>query len=162
MQGKGRYPNLTAEHEVSGYQINLLADCANVSVELMHDILFNGAELKYGEFNALYHLLSCLNGYKHYSKDYLMSPKLSLLDPRSHRTRYRAKVLSEAIREVSKYSIEDSYHIEHLRRAKRTLASMGTGKWIRYASYRHALCDVNSIRRRIEEEQSRRGREATA
>ncbi len=72
------YPNLAAEYMCSGYYLWVLAEHANVSKEIIAAAIEDGEPLELRELYSLSRLFGC-------SMEYLMSPKLSVLDPKTHR-----------------------------------------------------------------------------
>lgn len=95
------YPNLLAEYRASGYSIDTLADQAGVTVELMNAILNKNEELTLAELRKLHRLFSSFGG-RRYSFGYLVSPKQSIMNPNKNKTRYRVKLLRDAVSEVEK------------------------------------------------------------
>jgi hypothetical protein len=93
------YPSILAEYRASKYNIGTLADHAGVTVELMNTVLYKGEDLTINELKRLRGLFSFF-GERHYSLSYLVSPRLSIIEPHKNKTRFRFRTLRGAIVEI--------------------------------------------------------------
>ena len=150
-----RYPNLTAEYEASGYHISVLAEHANTSKEHMQETLYGDQELLLHEFCALYGLFSDFGNYRHYQMSYLASPKLSAVDPATNKGRYQTVILREKLTRIPESELTDSRHVNRYHQAQRVLAALEEGRAVKYAFYRRALLDLDSIRYWLQRRSSR-------
>jgi hypothetical protein len=93
------YPNILAEYRASGFNLSFLAKHADVTDELMKSVLENNEKLNFDEMRGLCGLFS--SG-RHDMFSYLTSPKQSMMNPDKNKTRYRVKLLKDAVSEVQK------------------------------------------------------------
>lgn len=150
-----KYPNLKAEYEASGYCMESLADSANVTVDLMQNIIDGKEEPTGKEKRALYGYLSGLNGFKHYSFDYLYAPKLGEFNP--NKKRWETYLLSNMVKEAES-GMSCGFDLEKYKFAKCVLEILQKGTVIKYAYYRWAVIGLNLIINNKNAEIQRRGR----
>lgn len=137
-----KYPNLKAEYEASGFCLKTLADSANVTVDLMQDIIDGEEEPTDKEKRGLYGLFSGLRGFEHYSYGYLYAPSLGTFNP--DKKRLETYILSEMISEAEN-DISCGFDIEKYTFAKCVLEILQNGDTIKYAYYRWAVIGLSYI-----------------
>lgn len=149
-----RYPNLTAEYEASGYHISTLANHANVTQELMYEILYGDEEVSYQESRTLYGLLSHFGGFEHYSMEYLFAPALSTVDPTTNRGKVKTMDLKNRLRfaysqigivQREGLDVPSRWQTGEIDKAYQILQRMEAGQLVTYAEYRNSILDLDSF-----------------
>lgn len=144
-----KYPNFTAEFEaVSGCPLSTLASVMNVTEELLTDILYKDESFSFDEgcaaFRAFrwshrpcYGLNNCLI-------EYLFAPRLSMLNPRKPKNRYRLHILKERLSQAlaAQNGISHGLNEEIIRKARRVIARMSQGERVTYAECRNSMNDL--------------------
>lgn len=143
------YPNLAAEYMCSGYHLWVLADHANVSKEIIAAVIEDDEELELHELYSLSRLFEC-------SMEYLLSPRLSVLDPNTHRdvfARYKLMQLVERAGEIPDKDFRKPF-------ISPVVALLKQGEPIYRAAYNHAISNLWSIIGEQEQKQRKRTRTA--
>ena len=128
------YPNLAAEYMCSGYHLWVLAEHANVSKEIIVAVIEDGEPLELHELYSLSRLFGC-------SMEYLMSPRLSVLDPNTHRGALARYELIQLVKRAGK-ALNEDYRKPFL---SSVVTLLKRGEPIYLAAYNHAARDLIRI-----------------
>ena len=142
------YPNLAAEYMCSGYHLWVLAEHANVSKEIISAVIEDGEPLELHELYSLSRLFGC-------SMEYLMSPRLSVLDPNTHRgalARYKLNQIVEQVGVIPD-TLRDSFAVSL---AFSVVSVLKRNTPIYFAFYHYAISVFQSIIQKQEWEQRKR------
>lgn len=118
-----RYPNLVAELGYSAPWLDIMAEFANVSPEIMAAVLEDNEELTFSELQRLARRLGVSCGY-------LIAP-LQVVDPKTNKGRLRLWRLSSLTGARS-------------RRIETIINTLKTGKPVTYAAYRWAMNELQA------------------
>lgn len=139
------YPNLTAEYEVGNCHISLFASHANVTPELMQEILYGGEAITLSEIRRLRSLLDQYG--KPCAYGYLLSPMLATIDPVTNKGKARTAVLRVKLDTVHSITAQidklDILQRWALQDAEDALSILCEGRLLPYAQYRQAIGSLN-------------------
>lgn len=148
-----KYPNLTAEYEASkdiGCDLRSLAFAANITDELLTDILYGDEDVNISETKSLYSGFGwCSNpndSLTNYSMSYLFAPSLATLNPRKPKTRIRFYLLRDKLTQaITCNPAPVSWLYSRIfAKAKLLYARMDTGERVTYAEYRSIVCGLGA------------------
>lgn len=138
-----KYPNLLAEYKAgNGGHICTFCDHANVTEELMKAIFYDGEDLLANEALALCRLLGC-------NVNYLLSPKLSVLNPQSNKWKRKFHALNSFYNNIVNVAEEKDlsrFHTDCLYGATDVICMIDTDKPVTYAEYRKAVRGLRLVR----------------
>lgn len=125
------YPNILAELQARFLfpNVELLAEFADVSPEIMAAALEDNEELSVPEMRGLARYL-CVN------TDYLSAPVLSMIDPATNKGKARLRQLSDLMKRADGLKVDIAWKVE------RTRDAMERGKPVTYASWRWAVGEL--------------------
>lgn len=123
------YPNLVAEIGWGSPWLELLAEFADVSKEIMAAALEDGEELSGPELWRLARYLSVPVGY-------LTAPEMSFVDPATNKGKARRRELKDLLEKADGLDFWQW-------RVESVLSSLTNGKAITYASYRWAMNELH-------------------
>ena len=125
-----RYPNLAAEMGWGFPWLNLPAEFADVSEEIMAAVLEDNEELSAPELRRLSRHLNVFTGY-------LSAPRLSLVDPATNKGKARRRVLADMLQSAA--------GLDFWRwRVEAVLDDLNSSKPVTYARWRWAVGELRS------------------
>lgn len=128
-----RYPNILAELDASGWWIDRLACCAQVSMEIMATAMEDNGELSWSELEGLKSCFKC-------KLDYLISPVLSMVDPSTNKGKERLWHLKKLVRQT-----EGKKRYFYDKDSKNVLPALESGTPVTYAAYRWACKNLQDV-----------------
>lgn len=149
MPAISRYPNILAELDASGWWIDRLARCAQVSMEIMAAAMEDNGELSWQELEGLKRGFKC-------KLDYLISPVLSMVDPSTIKGKARLWYLKDLERQT-----EGMDRFFYLNYSSEVLPALESGRPVTYAAYRWACINLQDVLDREEREAARKRRTRT-
>lgn len=138
-----RYPNILAELTASGWWIDRIARCAQVSMEIMAAAMENNGELSWQELEGLKRCFGC-------KLDYLVSPVLSMVDPSTNKGKVHLWHMRELVRQT-----EGMDRFFYLNYSSEVLPTLESGRSVTYAAYRWACKNLQDVLDRKKRETAR-------
>lgn len=149
-----KYPNLTAEYEASkdtSCDLRSLAFFANVTDELLTDIIYGDEDVSQSESKSLYSGFgwyhNANDGLTNYSMSYLFAPSLATLNPCKPKTRILFYLLRDKLTRAIAYNPAPVswLYSRILAKAKLLYARMDAGERVTYAEYRSVVCGLGAF-----------------
>lgn len=128
-----RYPNILAELDASGWWLDRIARCANVSMEIMAAAMEDYGELSWDELEGLKRCFKC-------KLDYLAAPVLSMVDPATNKGKVRLQRLKDLVQQT-----EGMDRFFYQTYSSDILPKLERGKPVTYAAYRWACWNLQDV-----------------
>lgn len=128
-----RYPNILAELDASGWWMNRIAKCAEVSPAIMAAVMEANGCLRLREMGLLRRCFGC-------GRKYLFAPVLSMVDPATNKGKARIWHLKDLLRQTE--GMDRFFYQLH---SSDVLPQLESGKPVTYAAYRWACRNLQEV-----------------